>query len=448
VATPARLAGVGVFVLGTLLLLGTALFLVADRQMAFADKVVVYTEFARITGLQPGAIVRVSGARAGSVTGILAPRQPAGKFRVELEITHELHPLVRTDSIASIETEGLVGGSYLAVSSGSADAPQAAPLSTIAGREPFEMADLLQQMSSTMAKVNTTIDDLSTQLNQTIQAVGTTVANTNDLVTGVSGDIRGMAESGARAARDLERLTADVRDGRGTVGKLFGDDELYTRISRVAGNVETMTAEARDTVAHARRVIDDLQGENGPVSGLTTNLRQTLDDARSAMAGFSDNMEALRHNFLFRGFFNRRGYFDLQDVSPAEYRAGALTGDGRHAVRVWLDSARVFEDGTQDENPRLTPDGRARLDSAIAPYLDRVTDGVLMIEGFAQIEGRDQQYLLSRARAAAVREYLVGRFHLDPGATGVMPLGSDSPGSPAGRPWDGVALAFILKTGT
>ena len=46
------------------------------------------------------------------------------------------------------------------------------------------------------------------------------------------------------------------------------------------------------------------------------------------------------------------------------------------------------------------------------------------------------------------RAYLLDRFHLDPGATGVMPLGSESPGSPEEQPWDGVALAFIMKPGS
>ncbi len=448
-ATPARLAGVGVFVLGTLLLLGTALFLVADRQMAFADKVVVYTEFAKITGLQPGAIVRVAGARAGSVSEIRAPRQPAGRFRVRMEITKELHPLVRTDSVASIETEGLVGGSYLAVSSGSAESPQAAPESTIAGQEPFELADLLQQMSATMGKVNATIDDLSGQLQQTIAQVGTTVENTNALVTEVSGDVRAMTASGARVTRDLERMTADVREGRGTLGKLFTDDELYSRISRITDNVEGVSRDARDLVAQARKTLDSLQGEDGAVSGLTSNLKQTLDDARTAMAGFSDNMEALRHNFLLRGFFNRRGYFTLDDISPAEYRAGALTRRGRTAVRVWLETPRVFAAApatAAGRAPRLSEEGQERLNAAIAPYLEHVTDLVVVIEGFAQIQGRDQQFLLSRARGAAVRDYLLGQFHLDPGAVGVMPLGNESPGSPRSQPWDGIALAFFLPS--
>jgi hypothetical protein len=69
-ARATRLAGVGVFVLGGLALFTLGLFMIGDRQMAFADKFVIYAEFARITGLQPGAIVRVSGAKAGSVKEI------------------------------------------------------------------------------------------------------------------------------------------------------------------------------------------------------------------------------------------------------------------------------------------------------------------------------------------------------------------------------------------
>src|SRR5688572_31994236 len=107
-ATPARLVGVGVFVLGGLLLFTLGLFMIGDRQMAFAKKFIVYTEFKKITGLQPGAVVRVSGAKAGSITQILPPETPDEKFRVELAITEALHHLVRTDSVATIETEGLV----------------------------------------------------------------------------------------------------------------------------------------------------------------------------------------------------------------------------------------------------------------------------------------------------------------------------------------------------
>ena len=441
--SPARLAGVGVFTIGTLLLFGTALFLIADRQMAFADSVVIYTEFAKVTGLQPGAIVRVSGARAGSVREVTPPRTPSAKFRVRLEIVEELHQLVRTDSVASIETEGLVGGSYLAVSAGSPESAQAAAQSTIPGQEPFEVSDLLQQMGSTIVKVNTTIDNLSDELTATIVAVGTTVNSANELITGVSSDIRTMAASGAQVSNDLATLTSDVRSGRGTMGRLFTDDELYARVARTTANIEDVTREARDLVSHARQTFEGL-GADGETAGLAANLRQTLDHANVAMARFSDNMEALRHNFLLRGFFNSRGYFDLDDLSPAAYRAGALTQKGRPPIRVWLENSRVFDSASSGDAVRLSDDGRRRLDSALAPFLDRAADAVLMVEGYAQSGGQDEQYLQSRARAAAVRTYLVSRFHLDPRSAGVMPLGSGSPGSPSGQPWDGVALALFL----
>jgi phospholipid/cholesterol/gamma-HCH transport system substrate-binding protein len=446
-ASPARLAGVGVFVIGTLLLFGTALFLIADRQMAFADRVVIYTEFSKITGLQPGALVRVSGARAGSVQDIEVPATPAAKFRVRMEVVEELLRLVRTDSLASIETEGLVGGSYLAISSGSPEAPQAPPLSTIAGQEPFDVGDLLDQMSTTIVKVNMTIDALRGELDKTMVAIGDTVGNANDLITTVSDDVRAMAKSGARVSGDLAALTNDVREGRGTVGRLFHDDELYARIARTSGNVEEVTKEARALVANARQAIEAFNGQNGQVAGLTSDLRQTIDHANEAMERFSDNMDAMRHNFLFRGFFNRRGYYDLEDISPAAYRAGALARDNkRHAVRVWLENGRVFDTASPSDGPQLTAEGRGRLDAALAPYLDRAADAVLMIEGYAQGGEEDERYLRSRARAAAVRAYLVDRFHLDPQTAGVMPLGSESPGSPAGQPWDGVALAIFLPT--
>ena len=138
-ASPARMVGLGVFVVAGLLLFTVGLFMIGDRQMAFAKKFTVYTEFKKITGLQPGAIVRVSGAKAGTIRKIAPPNRPSEKFRVELEITEELHPLVRTDSIASIETEGLVGGSYLGIGTGSDTAALAPRDSTIPGKEPFEI---------------------------------------------------------------------------------------------------------------------------------------------------------------------------------------------------------------------------------------------------------------------------------------------------------------------
>ncbi len=114
-------------------------------------------------------------------------------------------------------------------------------------------------------------------------------------------------------------------------------------------------------------------------------------------------------------------------------------------VRVWRKSDVLFEPQPEDpESERLTVPGKAGVDAAIAPYLEDVASGVVMVEGYAQHGTPDEQYLRSQSRATIVREYLIAKFHLDPQATGAMALSADSPGSPGDAPWDGVAVAVIL----
>ena len=68
-----------------------------------------------------------------------------------------------------------------------------------------------------------------------------------------------------------------------------------------------------------------------------------------------------------------------------------------------------------------------------------------MVEGYSNASSPAGRYVQSRARAALVRQYLVERFHLDPGAVGVMPLGGEASGSPQGSTWNGVALAVFVQ---
>jgi phospholipid/cholesterol/gamma-HCH transport system substrate-binding protein len=446
VATPVRAAGVGVFVLGGILLFAVGLFLIGDRQMAFAKKITVYTEFKKITGLQPGAVVRVSGAKAGSITQILPPDTPSGKFRVELEIVEDLHQLVRTDSLATIETEGLVGGNYLGITTGSDTAPIVTPNATIAGKEPLDIAELMQRMGETVTKVNDSVDGMRDDAQRAVVAIADTVENTNTLITGVTGEVTKIAASGALITADAAEIAEGIRSGKGTLGKFVNDEQLYNHVTAIARQTEETTTYARQLVQSAKETLDGLQSKDGAVQGMTASVKQTMDDARGSMASFAENMDALKRNFLLRGFFNKRGYFDLAQISPAEYRQGVLTkGSDRRLVRVWLRSDALFEpEPTQPEREQLSEAGKAGVDAAIAPYLEYVASGIVMVEGYAQQGALDEQYLGSRARALIVRDYLVGTFHLDPQATGAMPLSADSTGSPGRAPWDGVALAVIL----
>jgi phospholipid/cholesterol/gamma-HCH transport system substrate-binding protein len=440
-ASQARLVGIGVFVLAGLALFTVGLFMIGDRQMAFARKFTVYTEFKKITGLAPGSIVRVSGAKAGAIKSILTPNTPSGKFRVEIEIIEELHPLVRTNSLATIETEGLVGGNYLGIGTGSDTAAEAPPTSTIPSKEPFEVADLMQQMSDTIKNVNNTIDQMNDDIQRAVVSIADTAENANGLIKDIGGDVKKMAASGARISDDARQIADGVRAGKGTIGKLVNDDELYTRMAVIARQAEEIATNTTQVIEQARNTLEGLQSKDGPVQGVTADLKQTMVEARNAMAGFAENMEAMNHNFLLRGFFNDRGFFNLADISPDAYRRGALTRDGdRRAVRVWLGAPVLFEaDSEQPGRERLSEGGKARLDSSVATFIDSLPGDALIVEGYARQGTKDEQYLHSRIRASLVRDYLINKFELDPQLTAVMPLGADGD--------DGVALAVFREKG-
>ena len=149
------------------------------------------------------------------------------------------------------------------------------------------------------------------------------------------------------------------------------------------------------------------------------------------MTDLAETTEALKRNFLFRGFFNRRGYFDLDDVSVdavpaggvARPRTAACSGSGWAAVLFERDAngARAAE----RRRARCGSTRRCRSFSAI-PQNESVRR-----RGLRPGATGDVRYLLSRRRAQLVRDYLVGKFGLDPNYVAHDGDGSGAHGRPS-----------------
>jgi len=439
-----KVVGAGAFVIIGVLLFTGVLFLIGQRRMLFENRFELYTEFAKLGQIESGSIVRVAGMNAGEVTEIQVPSSPEGKFRVKMEVRDDLHALVRTDSVASAQTEGLVGGIFVSVATGSAEAPEVPEGGTIAGREPFSMADLLAQASETITQVNMAVDKLSGDLEMTVKQIAMTAQDAHQLIEEVSPQIKAIAENGNRISADTQQMMASIRAGEGTIGKLINDDTLYMRAREIAEETKSVMANVRQVSDEAKRAIADFRSKDGPAQGLFADMRVTLTQAREATADLADNMEAMKHNFLLRGFFNQRGYFDLNAISPAQYRSGVLENGKRKAMRIWLSSAVLFEEGPGGE--ALSVEGRSRIDSAMTTYLRYVPANPIVVEGYAMDGMVGDRYRLSRQRAGLVRDYLIGRYGLPPQNTGYIALGSEVQGSPSGDKWDGVSLTLFLDT--
>jgi phospholipid/cholesterol/gamma-HCH transport system substrate-binding protein len=438
-----KLVGAGAFLVIGLLLFTVALFTIGERRMLFEDRFDVYTEYAKLGQLEVGAVVRVAGADAGEVTGIQIPSSPAGKFRVKMRIREDLHGLVRTDSVATTQTEGLVGAIFVNIGAGSEAEPPVPAGGTIPSQEPFSMADLLAQMSDTVTMVNETVEALRGDIQKAVQQVALTAEDAHSMFEDLRPDITAMARDGRRIASDTQQIVADINAGKGTIGKLMKDDAIYRRAEEIATQARDVVANMKEVTADARRAISDFRSKDGPAQGLMADMRVTVNQAREAVSDLADNMEAMKRNFLLRGFFNRRGYFDLDAISPVDYRSGVLENGKRKAMRIWLSAERLF-DTLPDGTPVLSDDGKAQIDSAMSTYLKYVPSYPLVVEGYATEGIKEERWRRAQMWSGMVRQYLLQRYDLTPQMTGYISLGNDAQGSPTDGPWDGVAIALFV----
>src|SRR5262249_50715187 len=140
-----RIWATGLFIVLGFALFTGILFLVGSRENLFSRHIDVYTEFSNINGLPTGAKVLVDGLAAGHVKRIQIPGSPSGKFRVQLQIEDRVRRMVRNDSIAAIQTEGVVGDKFVSITKGSDQAPEAGPGTTLSGKETSDISALLEK---------------------------------------------------------------------------------------------------------------------------------------------------------------------------------------------------------------------------------------------------------------------------------------------------------------
>ena len=439
---------VGAFVLGGLVLFGTGLFLIGDRRLLFSDQFELNATFGRVTGLEVGTQVRLAGLPAGEVLEVRIPAKPSEPFVVRMRLREDLRPLITADSVPAVQTDGIVGNAFIQVGIGSDEAPVVSPGDTLTGRDPVEFADLIQEGQETFRTVAAEIIDLRGEVSMAITGLTNTAETATMMIGEVGTHVESIAEASADVVRDAQAALAeargvltDVRAGRGTIGRLLTDDALYERVVAGSQEVELAVRNIREMTDRTRETIESLSGPQGSAQQIATTMRNALVEVQEATADLAEGTEALKRNFLFRGFFEDRGFFDLDTISREAYLAGVLERD-RTAVRIWIDADLLFVLDPVSGVERLTDDGRRRIDTAMADLVQYPADSPLVVEGYAEGE---VAYLRSADRAQTVREYVSTRFRRRTTLTDIMPLSADAAGSPrADGRWSGVALVLFV----
>jgi phospholipid/cholesterol/gamma-HCH transport system substrate-binding protein len=480
-------ASIGLFVIAGLVLFGVGMFLIGDRHQAFARHREYYSAFVNVAGLTKGAKVRVAGMDAGEVLAIGVPDSPSTRFRIKWKIDAKLAGLVRADSVAEIGTEGVVGDTFLSIRAGTAHAAQAAALSTIPGQEPTELSDLLTRGQSLLADADNMLRTTGGKVNVALDDVRTTVSNVNDIVVGLkqgrgaagmvltdnalAGQIRNDLTSTVSGARDI---VAGLQAGRGPAGMILRDEALASQLRDVAKNGQKASSDLAHASAQADALVADLNSRQIPqkaaavmdnlndatrkvrelmadisqpdAQGMSAgaNIRASLMNANTASGNLADASEALKHNFLLRGFFRKRGYYNLADLAPEKYRADrAFTSASDR--RVWLSGSQLFQTG-QNGQEQLSANGKALIDSLFTENGDRIFEGPVVVEGYSNGEHAADQLRLSHSRAMTVRQYVQTRFQIDSRDLGAVPLKNLTPIGADRGTWDGVCIVLLRKS--
>src|SRR5215813_11698345 len=177
----------GIFVITALLIFAAGVFWIGNKQFLFHRTYRLNAEFDNVAGLNGGAEVRVGGIHEGTVRQIQLPLRPNEKVRVLMDLEGRTRDVIKKDSIAMVQSEGLVGDKFVEISFGSEQAAKVKDGDTIEGQQPLQLSDLMKKM------------------NEVLDTTKGAVENVND------------------TSKNLSSITTKIDQGQGTIGALINN---------------------------------------------------------------------------------------------------------------------------------------------------------------------------------------------------------------------------------
>jgi phospholipid/cholesterol/gamma-HCH transport system substrate-binding protein len=276
---------VGVFVLVGLAAFLGMVYALGARARLFEARYTIHADFTEVAGLTEGATVRLAGVQIGRVTDVRLPGEPGGKVRVDLTISRRYADRIRQDSIARIETQGLLGDKVVEITVGTAAATALKPGDVLTARDPTDLAHLLTQGADTasdawalVAALRKTAEDVNRA--KIVDNVSATVNKINRVVNQVEhgggwAHVLLYEEPVAlkrvnETITTMQKLLDRVAEGQGPAGVLLAPGGTEAAQRFVA---------AMDRLG---RLIDRPGGEQGMLSALLfdSKYKETLEDLR------------------------------------------------------------------------------------------------------------------------------------------------------------------------
>lgn len=299
--------GIFIFIGSALLVIG--IFMLGNKEALFQPTFTVKAYFHNIEGLRNGAPVRLSGIDAGAVEDIKVVGDTVSVIEVKMRLLEEVSHFIRVDTQAEIQTEGLVGNKFVALKVGDSDAELVTDDGVILAKEPVSFADIIEETQGIMGYTKEMTRDLADIVDKINQGQGTIgkVFNDDQLYYAATD----LTRSAERSLNSLTEEATIVTEQFKNLG--YGIETIVINVNHLLTGVDTLLAK----VSVGDGVLGSLLVEGTPADSsfeaLVKNLREISENSKVATISLAENMEALKHNWLFKSYFEERGYWETSE---------------------------------------------------------------------------------------------------------------------------------------
>jgi phospholipid/cholesterol/gamma-HCH transport system substrate-binding protein len=306
---------VGIFViLGTILLIG-ALYSIGKRQHIFSKNIQVYAVFGNVNGLQIGNNVRYSGINVGTVSRI--EMTEVGKIAIQMSIEEKTAYFIKKDAVASIGSDGLVGSMVVNIIPGkNQQVLGVISGDTIQSYSKIGADDMLSTLNTTNENAALLTSDLLKITNQVLEGKGTLGALINDTILAQNirqalVELRKTSEGTNLAVSKINTLISKVNYDESAAAVILSDTAAANQIRGVFANLEKSTEDISAFSNNLNAYLLEIKSGDGVLNHITQDenfvkeIDSTMIQIKEASEKLNQNMEALKHNFFFRGYFRK-----------------------------------------------------------------------------------------------------------------------------------------------
>ncbi|GAA4241365.1 MULTISPECIES: MlaD family protein [Winogradskyella] len=319
--------------LGSFVLIGTILFiagvyLIGQRQDMFKKTFTLSSYFQNVNGLQKGNNVRYSGIDIGTVKNIVMINDST--IKVEMSIEEKILSHIKKNAIATIGSDGLVGNMIVNIVPGKGASEIIENEDIIVSYSRIGTDDILNTLNTSSENAAILTSDLLKITNRITTGKGTIGVLINDTV--MAQDLKQSIHNLKIASRgashtiaELNSIVSSVKTEDNTIlGMLLNDSISAGKLKTVVTNLEISSAEIETLLNNANAVVSDFNSSNGAYNymvkdtSLVNSLKSTLKNINEGTDKFNQNMEALKHNFLTRGYFRKLERQEKKEVKTKE----------------------------------------------------------------------------------------------------------------------------------